>query len=172
MLGYANLSGWPSHENNRIISGFNEDNFNSCIFIWVLKRVFFYSRSALCFVGKMSSTLNCSPNKEQKFWLGKLLSKYNQNPQDMRLNEQYIPVHRLLGWIMGWDPKSFAGPPSIAGFHMTRTLVWFNDPGSQGGEKKSHFGPRLKSFKNLYCFFPPPNTVCATQSTTSGGLWA
>lgn len=73
--------------------------------------------------GETSSTLNYSLNKEQKFpgWESNL-KKYNHDPQDVRLNEQYIPVHRLLGWIMGWDLKWVAGPPPV-GLHMTRTLI-------------------------------------------------
>lgn len=82
----------------------------------------------------------------------------------MRLNEQYIPIHRLLGWIMGWDPKWVTGPPRTD-LHMTTSLVWFNDPGYQ---EKSDFGPWLKSFKNI----PPQNTVCIKLSKESGGLWA
>lgn len=52
----------------------------------------------------------------------------------MRFNEQYIPIHRLLGWIMGWDPQ-WVADPSQAGPHMTKTLSWFNGPGYQEEKK-------------------------------------
>lgn len=65
--------------------------------------------------------LHLNSNKEQKLWLEKSPSKYNRNPQDMKLNEQYIPGHRLLGWIMSWDPKWVAGPLQV-GLHMTRKV--------------------------------------------------
>ncbi len=92
--------------------------------------------TCIIFGGNLNSTLNSNPNKEQKFsgWES-YLQNILKNPQDMRLNEQYIPVHRLLHWIMGWDPKWVTGPPLVS-LHMTRTLVWFNDPGSQGKKNK------------------------------------
>lgn len=46
--------------------------------------------------------------------------------------EQYIPVHSLVGWIMGYGPIG-----SLLGVHITTTLIRFNDSRSQREKKKT-----------------------------------
>lgn len=67
----------------------------------------------------------------------------------MRFNEQYIPIHRLLGWIMGWDPQ-WVADPSQAGPHMTKTLSWFNDPGYQEEKKNESFWFPAEMFQEVF----------------------